>query len=500
MEFDRSKQKRARTMPQANPLPPNAALAQVFQTVGPQLAGFLPAQDLLNARRLSRNVTLAATPQQVRNAVKVVHERKQFEAFRAVLAANNEVNVTRAANMRVVIVDGNNRVQGAQPLRSPASRAKVAALVSHAIENRRRKVHSPVTIVHREEGRGTGAFWDHYTTQKMTGRPTLALHPAEVKPTIVSHVEGTEKRGHNYRGAMPVTAPSTISSEFGSGSGLLMIAGTNVGLESEQPRRHREHTPTREAAVRHSRREQLERELLREARLTGRPVLAVCGGSWRLLEAYGGQTRLVDANTHQSRVMPFLRADGLVGGGSHIREHGLRIGDDRSVLSAAMQSGTRTNLPTSVNSVHWAVADERRRNELTGVARLPSSSLTESGEQMLQVTARGVTSQRRPYPGLSQAELQERHRYAVEAFETRHGAPMLGLQWHPEAYNPNQPEYHANRNVLNFMAGAGDAYEARRSVTRRFEFIRGLLAASGLPLTPQNVAMMSRQLAKLEGQ
>jgi hypothetical protein len=198
--------------------------------------------------------------------------------------------------------------------------------------------------------------------------------------------------------------------------------------------------------------------------------------------------------------MPFLRADGLVGGGSHIREHGLRIGDDRSVLSAAMQSGTRTNLPTSVNSVHWAVADERRRNELTGVARLPSSSLTESGEQMLQVTARGVTSQRRPYPGLSQAELQERHRYAVEAFETRHGAPMLGLQWHPEAYNPNQPEYHANRNVLNFMAGAGDAYEARRSVTRRFEFIRGLLAASGLPLTPQNVAMMSRQLAKLEGQ
>jgi hypothetical protein len=118
---------------------------------------------------------------------------------------------------------------------------------------------------------------------------------------------------------------------------------------------------------------------------------------------------------------------------------------------------------------------------------------------MLQVTARGATEQERPYQGLSSTELQQRHRNAVEAFETRHGAPMLGLQWHPEAYNPDQPEYHANRNVMNFMARAGDAYEARRLTLRQFRFVSGLLEASGLAFTATNIKKMSLALAKLVG-
>jgi gamma-glutamyl-gamma-aminobutyrate hydrolase PuuD len=473
------------------------ALGQVFRDLGPAIARFLPARDVLIAGRISRNVNLAASPEQIRAAVGLIQARRSMEAFRATLAANNAVSKLQAQRMGVVIVRGDNFVSGNQSARSARGRAATGSDVSRIIEQRRTIPPSPVTIVHREDGHGTGAFWDHYTTQKMTGRNTLAVHPDAVTPSIVTHA-ANGNRGHNYRGAMPSSDPLPLPSEVGGGSGLLMIAGGNAGLESEQSRRHKDHTPTGDAAVRHGHRQALERELLRQARLTGRPVLAVCGGSWRLLETFGGQTRLVDPNTHQSRQMPYLRADGQVGGGSHIQEHGVRFATSTSILSGAMQTGGQP-LPANVNSVHWAVADERRPRELTGVERLAPSSSTEPGRQMLQVTARGATEQERPYQGLSSTELQQRHRNAVEAFETRHGAPMLGLQWHPEAYNPDQPEYHANRNVMNFMARAGDAYEARRLTLRQFRFVSGLLEASGLAFTATNIKKMSLALAKLEG-
>lgn len=61
----------------------------------------------------------------------------------------------------------------------------------------------------------------------------------------------------------------------------------------------------------------------------------------------------------------------------------------------------------------------------------------------------------------------------VEAFETKNGAPTLGIQWHPEAYcrykEGNKIYSHSKqRNILEFMAKAGVAYAARRRLVKEF--------------------------------
>lgn len=46
----------------------------------------------------------------------------------------------------------------------------------------------------------------------------------------------------------------------------------------------------------------------------------------------------------------------------------------------------------------------------------------------------------------------------VEAVEMCHGAPMLLIQWHPEAFNSDDTDGIYHRNILTYMAKAGDAY------------------------------------------
>jgi len=46
----------------------------------------------------------------------------------------------------------------------------------------------------------------------------------------------------------------------------------------------------------------------------------------------------------------------------------------------------------------------------------------------------------------------------IEAVETCYGAPMLLIQWHPEAFNTDDPDGEYHRNILTYMARAGDTY------------------------------------------
>lgn len=61
----------------------------------------------------------------------------------------------------------------------------------------------------------------------------------------------------------------------------------------------------------------------------------------------------------------------------------------------------------------------------------------------------------------------------VEAVETKYGAPILLVLWHPEAYAVQEnrstvPEDHSrfHQNLIRFMAQAGDACYARRRVVQ----------------------------------
>lgn len=46
----------------------------------------------------------------------------------------------------------------------------------------------------------------------------------------------------------------------------------------------------------------------------------------------------------------------------------------------------------------------------------------------------------------------------IEAFESKFGAPVVGVQWHPEAYFWKEKESRCHRSLLLFMAKAGDAW------------------------------------------
>jgi len=367
-------------------------------------------------------------------------------------------------------------------------RARVAYQISRRIEAQRHQLASPVTIAYREDDWGGGAFWDHYTTQKMTGRDTVALHLAAVKPFIPTGAE-LEWTKHHYEDGLPRSVSSSLSS--GGGEGLLMIAGSNIGLESEQPKRNPAHSPEDERARRHAARQLLERDALWDARHTGRPVLAVCGGSWRLLEAFGGRTRALEPETHQSRQGPYIRQHGSIA--VTAKEHGVSF-TPNTILSGAL-TGRDTALPGRVNSVHWAAADESRPGRLKDVEINPS--MPKRTNKLLEVTARGITGEAmyanldekkllRKY-GLTEKQVKKRDPHSVEAFETRHGAPMLGVQWHPEAYNESQTEYAANRNLMNYMARAGDAFDARRAMVRQAQTMFDAADAKEVRIVPSFV-------------
>ncbi len=308
----------------------------------------------------------------------------------------------------------------------------------------------PITVSHREDGHGTGAFWDHYTLRRATQRGTAISHHRDLDPVVAP--AGPGKRGQ-FAGPMPGHEPQ---SSTGLGRGLLFIAGGNYGLNSETPR-NKAHVPSGDAEARHKLRGQHETYLLQQAKLTGRPVLSVCGGSWRVLESFGGSTRGVQPNTHQTRKMPYLTTTGAIA--KVASEHGISISP--GTMLSDMFKDEQGNRPTKVNSAHWAVAEESAQGRLKGVALVGSTK-----NPLLQVSARGPTALDPPYIG----KTGDFHHSSVEAFESRHGAPIMGIQWHPEAYDRGftATEQQANHRLLNSMAKAGDTYDARREMTADF--------------------------------
>ncbi|HEY4146939.1 gamma-glutamyl-gamma-aminobutyrate hydrolase family protein [Pinirhizobacter sp.] len=361
--------------------------------------------------------------------------------------------------------------EGARKLRSSEVSMKLAA---HNPIKRQ-----PITISHREDAHGAGAFWDHYTIRSTTGRSTEISHHQGVTPTLQAPGEQTKGR---YKGELPGGRPD---SDTHPGKGLLFIPGGNYGLDSETPR-NREHVPEGSAAVRHGRRVSHEKELLKQAKLTGRPVLGICGGSWRVLESYGGSTRGVKPKTHQTRIMPYLTTKGVVA--KVASEHGVQV-QPGTMLSSVFKDDHQLT-PDKVNTAHWAVAEEQRPGRLKGVTRIGPEKAP-----LLTVSARGGTPHDPPYlnkPGKVSKQ-------SVEAFESRHGAPVMGIQWHPEAYGTGFPatQSQANKRLLTWMARAGDAYEARRDMTAEFSKWVGTKRLQPLHLARSRAFQVARKNAKL---
>ncbi|MFY0567958.1 gamma-glutamyl-gamma-aminobutyrate hydrolase family protein [Archangium lansingense] len=201
----------------------------------------------------------------------------------------------------------------------------------------------------------------------------------------------------------------------------------------------------------HNSRSGYEVRLLQMAQTLGIPVLAICAGSWRLLQAYGGRVRTLpkeERDRHKSENT--AQTWNL--------KHDIQVEED-SLLHDMVQL---FELPDS-NTTHWAVADESSPGTLAlgPLSNRPVNPHTDqpsrNPRELLRISAR--TS-------------GDEHENTIEGFESRSGAPHLGIQWHPESNLPGMPGFEtasvrqkkASARLFTGMAQAGYASRARRNV------------------------------------
>lgn len=268
-----------------------------------------------------------------------------------------------------------------------------------------------------------GAFYDHYTVRKITARRVNTAHSDHQSiETFVDFIKDSTFALGVGDDLGKKIIPARYETDR-NGSGLLIITGRPRDSDDLN-------------------RKENEVKLIKDAKLRGRPILGICAGSWRILESYDGKTTAVDDHCYSS--MPYIGTKGTVVNNTSI--HAITV-TDHTILSGAMSPKKFENIRQypEVNSVHWEAADkDNLPNELEAVAHSINHEVeapkNRQGAQMNPATD------------------------SIEAFETKFGAPVLGIQWHPEAYYNGKKDVESKRqrNIINYMAEAGDAYQAKQ--------------------------------------
>lgn len=319
---------------------------------------------------------------------------------------------------------------------------------------------APILISYRnDQGKAMhGAFYDHYTLRRITGSRTCITKSGECSTKTFEYFIDKQTiwaLGINQQAGKRVHP--AIKADDDNSCGLLVIPGHSSSDKDEHRKQH-------EAA------------LISKARNRGQPILAICAGSWRLWEGFGGTTKDVDGHSYSN--MPYIVNDGGVGNNKQIHDIKLR---QATLLAGAMRVHKKDKplTRTTVNSVHWKAVDERI------VPNMLALSATAVANKALE-------------PRNRQGEMSPER--TVEAFETKYGAPMLGIQWHPEAYynNKESVENAAKHHLclINYMAKAGDAYKARITMVDEFKNVAQLLVKQGLFKNPETNGTLKPSLLK----
>lgn len=337
---------------------------------------------------------------------------------------------------------------GAETIQHYGARAirKRKSIETEVDNGLKRQKTSYIVIPFRDDGKGKGAYYDHHTTQMLTGAPTCiaAVDPgADIQLfNNQSYYAGFElSYGNNNEHGKKTPA---LSSEIAEHHGLLFIPGTTRENKEKQPENFMERVKT-------------ENKLLKSALLKGQPILAVCGGAWTVWAHSGGKMRKVKDHAY-SRMLSIKSSTGKVG--YNVQMHRIAYTNESLLLKASMDvrsnknknhTATIVEQPT-VNSVHWLAVDE---------TTAPSRYI---------VSAYSVAAPEIKYKNRNGSLMQPEENCA-EAFESKNGAPILGVQWHPEAYTNNTdkkytPEKH--QNILRYMQKSGTAYLSKRRMLAEF--------------------------------
>lgn len=247
-----------------------------------------------------------------------------------------------------------------------------------------------------------------------------------------------------------------------NGIDLLYIPGAPVAARSQQGDSHKMKATTGFKLTEADSRDAFEAKIIEVAMNRGIPILAVCAGSWRLIESYGGQVRELsptEIGTHHNsanvwschhlvNVLSKQEAPGLVTSIAHA--HGLDIGKDRRQLQG-------------VNSTHWAVTDVQHSviQEGENKGRIDPTKATFTKRQ----TGHGQTSDSLDPSQLLKPVAFEKGTYTVEAFESSFGVPIVGTQWHPESFLPG-------------MKGSSESYADQTTIRSSGEIFRLLILAA----------------------
>ncbi|GFM62046.1 gamma-glutamyl-gamma-aminobutyrate hydrolase family protein [Pseudomonas capsici] len=204
----------------------------------------------------------------------------------------------------------------------------------------------------------------------------------------------------------------------------------------------------------HTNRARYELKLLGIAKQRGIPVLAVCAGSWRLLESYGGKVRTLEL-TERNKHKASNTAD------TWTLEHNIKLLGGAKLVRFAQSTGLSLSDITGFNSTHWAVAS-------TYTITLTTPENNTSILAHTNILADGTDTPSR----LLEVTAQDPDTHTVEAFESLFGAPVMGIQWHPESYLPTMmgaqqgsPESRAlSHSIFEFMVFAAQTAKRRRDV------------------------------------
>jgi gamma-glutamyl-gamma-aminobutyrate hydrolase PuuD len=288
-----------------------------------------------------------------------------------------------------------------------------------------------ITLRVNQGKRMHAAFFDHYLMRKITGHLTTVSKSAsqdeESLHKFITSKDHSLTLGMNAQeGQRIIPAVTTGLNQSG---GLLFIPGRAKDDNDVDRTKH-------------------ETAIIKDALLHGRPILAVCAGSWRLWESLGGKLKAVDDHCYAN--MPYIVTNGDVG--NNVAVHRITI-KPRALIADCMtiKDEVSPEQYPKVNSVHWMAPD-------------PSFCPDKVSVSAKAKVDNAIKIKKRSSNKMTPTE------DTIEAFE-RYGSPTLGVLWHPEAYYQKNPDLENERhlNIIRYMAKAGDAYQAKQKMLKEFK-------------------------------